>query len=147
VSAALLILVVIAGILNTIQSGSNATLNKTLHSPMWSVVTVFAVALITSVAAALVHGERFPNIEAITKVPWWAWIGGMFGALYILSMMLAANKMGAAVFMGLTVTLAVITSMVMDHFGFLGFEVHKAGIARVLGGALMVGGVALIAKY
>jgi hypothetical protein len=29
----------------------------------------------------------------------------------------------------------------------MGFDVHKAGVARVLGGVLMIGGLALIAKF
>ncbi len=146
-NAALILLVVIAGILNTVQSGSNATLHKTLDRPVWCVVAVFAVALATSLIAALAKGEPFPSTASLARAPWWAWIGGVFGALYILSMMLAADKLGAAVFMGITVTLAVVTSLVMDHFGLMGFDVHKAGVARILGGALMIGGLALIAKF
>ena len=146
-NVALLLLVIVAGILNTVQSGSNSTLHKALERPLWPVVIVFSVALATSLIAALVRGEPFPNAAAVARAPWWAWIGGVFGALYILSMMLAADRLGAAVFMGVTVTLAVITSLVMDHFGLMGFDVHKAGVARVIGGVLMVGGLALIAKF
>ena len=140
-------LVIAAGILNTIQSGSNATLNKTLHQPVWAVVVVFAVALTTSIAAAVISGQRLPSAAEIVEAPWWAWIGGIFGACYILSMMLAADRLGAAVFMGVTVTTAVVTSLVMDHFGLLGFEVHRAGIGRIAGGVLMVAGLALIARF
>lgn len=66
---------------------------------------------------------------------------------YILSMLLIADRLGAAVFMGLTVTAATVTSLIMDHFGLMGFEMHKAGIDRMIGGALMVAGIALIAIF
>ena len=145
--AALVLFVAVAGVLNTIQSGSNATLNKLYGRPVWAMVTVFAVAFATSLVIALASGQKPPLAAGLVSVPWWAWIGGAFGAIYILSMMLTADKLGAAVFMGLTVTTAVITSLVMDHFGLLGFEVHKAGVARIAGGLLMVGGLALIARY
>ena len=49
--------------------------------------------------------------------------------------------------MGVTVTAAVITSLIMDHFGLLGFEVKPAGMGRIAGGALMVAGLGLIAKF
>ena len=144
---ALIVLTVVAGILNTIQAGSNATLDKTLQSPLWSMVAVFAVALTSSLVAALVAGQRPPSTFIAAGVPWWGWLGGVFGALYIYSMMKSANQLGAAVFMGITVTLAVVTSLIMDHYGLLGFDVHRAGYARVAGGLLMVVGLALIAKY
>ena len=137
-------LVVATGILNTIQSGSNATLNKTLDRPLWSIVIIFSVALTTSLVMALVTGQRLPSADDVALVPWWAWVGGVMGATYILSMVLAADQLGAAVFMGVTVTLAVITSLVMDHFGLMGFEQHQAGVGRIVGGLLMVVGLALI---
>ena len=143
----LLAFVIVTGILDTVQSGSNATLNKTLDRPLWAVVVVFTVALTTALLLALVSGERLPSRDDIALVPWWAWIGGVFGCMYILSMVLAADKLGAAVFMGVTVTMAVLTSLVLDHFGWMGFEVHRAGVARVAGALLMVAGLGLIAKY
>ena len=143
----LVLFVVVTGVLNTIQSGSNATLNKTLDKPVWAIVVVFAVALATSLVMALFSGQRLPSADDLALVPWWAWLGGVLGATYILSMMLAADKLGAAVFMGVTVTMAVVTSLVMDHFGLMGFEVHKAGVARIAGGRLMVAGLALIARF
>ncbi len=145
--AALILLVVVTGVLNTVQSGSNAMLNKTLERPLWAVVVVFSVALTTSLVVAIVSGQRLPNPDDIALVPWWAWCGGILGATYILSMVLAADVLGAAVFMGLTVTMAVITSLAMDHFGLLGFEVRQAGIGRIVGGVLMVAGLALIARF
>lgn len=143
----LVVFAAIAGVLNTIQAGANTTLKKTLEIPIWAVVIVFAVGLATSLAAALVTGTRPPTAAAWSQLPWWAWIGGVFGSLYIFSMMVAADRMGAAVFTALTVTMAVLTSLVMDHFGLLGFDVHEAGWGRIAGGALMIAGLALIARF
>jgi transporter family-2 protein len=38
-------------------------------------------------------------------------------------------------------------SVIFDHFGWLGFTEHPAGIARVLGCVLMVIGIALISIF
>jgi len=40
-----------------------------------------------------------------------------------------------------------VSSVIFDHFGWLSFEVHTAGIGRVGGCALMILGLILIAKY
>jgi len=40
----------------------------------------------------------------------------------------------------------IIVSIVLDNFGFVGFEVHKVSVVRVVGGIVMTGGLALILK-
>lgn len=45
------------------------------------------------------------------------------------------------------ITAGVVGSIILDHRGLVGFERHPAGRWRVLGGALMVAGVALVAAF
>jgi len=45
------------------------------------------------------------------------------------------------------VTASAIASILLDHFGLLRFHQHSAGIERLIGAALMIVGVSLIAKY
>jgi len=56
-------------------------------------------------------------------------------------------RLGAAIYVGLFVTASSIASVVADHFGWLGFEEHAAGLARILGCALMVTGITLISIF
>ena len=58
-----------------------------------------------------------------------------------------AEKLGAAIFIGLTVTAGVTTSVVMDHFGLVGFKQHALGVGRLIGCALMLGGLALVCVF
>jgi transporter family-2 protein len=88
-----------------------------------------------------------PRAAQWTAVPWWGWLGGALGALYILCMVLTAQKVGSGVFIGITVTATIIASLVMDHYGLLGFRQHTASPARILGGALMIAGMLLIGKF
>ena len=148
--ALLVAFMIVAALLNTVQAGANTTLNKALAAPVWAAFAVgcgtFVTTLAVAVGTTLVTGQR-PTAAAFGSVPWWGWIGGALGAIYVLANVLVADKVGAAVFIGVTVTVAIITSLAMDHFGLLGFEVHKAGIARIMGGALMIAGIGLIAKF
>jgi transporter family-2 protein len=48
---------------------------------------------------------------------------------------------------GLTVTAALIMSLVIDHFGWFRMSYHPLNIWRIVGGLLLVGGVTLIAKF
>jgi len=55
--------------------------------------------------------------------------------------------MGSAVFTSLSLTAALVTSVLLDHFGWVGFEVHRANPLRLVGCSLMIGGILLIAKF
>lgn len=138
---------VIAGTLNAVQAGANVTLNKTLEQPILASLIVAAVGAVVYLLAAPFLGLALPAGGKVASVPWWGWIGGALGAVYVLCTILVAGRVGAAPFTGLTVTAAVVTSLVLDHFGWLGFDQHAAGLARIAGGLLMVGGLALICLF
>ena len=55
--------------------------------------------------------------------------------------------MGSAVFTGATLTASLITSVVLDHFGLIGFRQHSASPLRMTGCALMVAGLWLITRF
>ena len=61
--------------------------------------------------------------------------------------LLFVDKVGAGAFAGLTITANILMSLAVDQFGWFGIEQHALNIWRVLGGALMVAGIALIAMF
>ena len=137
----------LAGALNTVQSGANVTLNKTLDQPILAALVVAAVGAVVYLLAAPFMGLGVPSAEKVAQVPCWGWLGGALGAIYVLSMILIAGRVGAAAFTGLTVTSAIVTSILLDHFGWLGFDVQTAGLWRLLGGALMIVGLVLVCVF
>ncbi|MDB5511784.1 MAG: hypothetical protein JWR08_1267 [Enterovirga sp.] len=146
-SGLLYVFAIVAGVLNTIQSGANVTLSKTLDQPVAALLVITFMSVVTYMLAIPFIGFGLPGPDRIAAVPWWGWIGGLLGGIYVLSMIFVAEKVGAAAFMGLTVTSALVTSLVLDHFGWLGFDVHQAGLWRVLGGVFMIAGLALICLF
>ena len=136
----------LGGVLNTVQSGSNATLAKSMGQPVLAALVVSLANVVLYLAVAPFVGLGLPK-GSLGAVPWWAWLGGLFGASYVLASIFFAEKLGAAVFIGLTVTAGVITSTVMDHFGLVGFKQHALGVGRLIGCALMLGGLALVCIF
>ncbi|RYC28940.1 DMT family transporter [Lichenibacterium minor] len=135
---------VFAGVLTTVQSGANATLNKSLDQPIVAALVVVATNLVVYLAVAPFVGLSWPGSDRIAQTPWWAWMGGLFGGIYVLSAIFFAERLGAAIFTGLTVTAGIVTSIALDHFGLIGFQQHSAGLWRILGGAVMIGGLLLV---
>lgn len=143
------LLAVLAGVLNMLQSGSNATLNEKLGAgPVVPALVVYAAGALGVLAAWPFLGS---SLEGITgragAVPWWGWIGGLLGAFYVVVTLTQAKAMGAGAFTAVTLTAAVVTSLVLDHWGLLGFEVRPLTALRVVGGVLMVAGVGLVARF
>ncbi len=137
----------IGGVLNTVQSGSNATLAKTLQQPILAALIVTIVNGVLYLAVAPFIGLSLPKSGAFASVPWWAWFGGLFGGVYVLASIFFAEKLGAGIFIGLTVTAGVVTSVIMDHYGLVGFKQHTASWPRIAGAALMIGGLALVSIF
>lgn len=72
---------------------------------------------------------------------------GVLGALLILSQLFASKQIGAAPYLGLIVTMGTVTSILLDHYGLVGFARHPAGFWRLAGGGLMIAGVVLVAVF
>jgi transporter family-2 protein len=138
---------VVAGMTSTLQSGSNAMLQKTLHAPLWAAAIVSVITLLASLAAALVAGERLPSVGEMANVPWLAWAGGLFGLCFVLATIYASPRLGAGLFIALIVTASTVISLALDHFGLMGFAVRQAHLGRIVGALLMIAGVALIAAF
>ncbi|HEY4378898.1 MAG TPA: DMT family transporter [Acidobacteriaceae bacterium] len=147
----LYIVIAMTGFLIAIQAGCNATLEKSLQNPVLSAFLSFcagtAALLLAFAIYAAITRTPMPRAAQWSSVPWWGWVGGALGAIYILCMVLTAEKVGSGIFVGLTVTATIVASLVMDHYGLLGFKQHPASPGRILGGALMVAGMLLIGKF
>jgi bacterial/archaeal transporter family-2 protein len=138
----------LAGIATAIEPGQNAGLAKSLARPLLAGVVSLVVSILTIGAAMLVTGQYgVPAMDRLAQVPWWAWLGGLMSAGLTMAQLYISKRIGAATFLGLIVTAGVVTSILLDHFGLVGFKVHEAGLWRILGGALMIGGVALVARF
>lgn len=74
-------------------------------------------------------------------------LGGLVGAFAVVAGLLFVNKVGAGPFAGLTITANLLMSLAVDQFGLFGMQVHPLNLWRILGGALMVGGIVLIASF
>ena len=136
-----------AGILNAIHSGTNAKLNETLGRPWWAAVFVCAISGAVVFLGVLATRERLPSLSSITGTPWWAWVGTAIAGVPVITTLLFAGRLGGAAFNGLVITATMICSILLDHYGLLGFSVHHANVWRVLGGAIMLGGLALICAF
>ena len=72
--------------------------------------------------------------------------GGIFGAIFIGLSIITIPKLGGAAYIAILVTGQMIAALVVDHFGWLGIPERHIDLPRVLGVALLVGGVVLMRR-
>jgi transporter family-2 protein len=97
------------------------------------------------VALAIALREPVPA-TGLARIPWWAWSGGLFGAIFIGISILVAQHLGAAPLIALLVTGQMLAAIVLDHFGWLGLAQRPIDPARMIGVCLLVAGVVLIRR-
>jgi arsenical pump membrane protein len=140
-------IILVAGALQAWGPPMNGALRNALTNP-WLASLVSFLPIVALLAVVLVCLPRpLPTVEGISGMPWWAPLGGLAGAFAVIAGLLFVNRVGAAAFAGLTITANILMSLVIDQFGLFGMPVHQLSIWRVLGGALMVGGIALVALF
>ena len=135
-----------AGTANPFQSGVNAQLNKQLGQPLLAAILVYATGLATVVLLMLFVRHPIPAVKAL-HVSWWAWLGGAVSVVSTVIALIIVHRMGSALFTGASITASLITSMLLDHFGLIGFRQHTASPARIAGCALMIAGLWIIARF
>jgi len=137
-------LAVAAGISLVVQQALNANLRAALGSAAWSGFTSYLVGTICMALFALALRDPVPSATVAARIPWWAWSGGLFGAIFIGLAILLIPKLGAATFFALLITGQMLASLAFDHFGLLGVPIQPASLIRMAGAAFLIFGVVLI---
>ena len=97
-------LALVAGSSVVIQQVLNANLRAQLNSAIWSGFISYAVGVLCMLSIAIMLREPIPSSALVTRIPWWAWTGGLFGAIFIGISILVTYQLGAAALIGLLVT-------------------------------------------
>ena len=138
------LLTVVAGVSVVVQQVLNANLRMELGSAAWSGFISYFVGLLCMALLALAMRDPLPSAGMVARIPWWAWSGGMFGAIFIALAIFLIPKLGAATFIALLVAGQMLCSLAFDHFGLLGIPVQPATLVRLAGAAFLIAGVVLI---
>lgn len=136
-----------AGFANPAQSGANAQLKKTLAHPIWATIAVYASGLVAMLVIQAFARDAWPSRGNFSATAWWAWMGGVLSIASTMAGLVFAQRLGSGVFTGISVTAALASSILIDHFGWIGFEKHPASVVRIAGCALMICGLWLVAKF
>nr|WP_218584542.1 DMT family transporter [Pseudomonas sp. CM25] len=134
----------VAGAVLPFQAAGNAAVGRALGHWLWGAFTSLTVSSVVVIAALLVLRVPAPDLGKALQGPWWLWVGGVLGALYVAGAAALTPKLGAAGFLVLVVAGQIITAVVADHFGMMGLGGKPLSVARLVGVGLILCGVLLV---
>lgn len=143
-----LVLGLLAGAVLPVQGAINAQLRADLQAPI--AVAAFSFLLATlAMGVVLVLVVRVgrvprPQLAGLRTVPWWGWLGGLAGAVYVTSVFLLIPSIGAATTIALTVAGQQLASVAVDQYGLLRLPRRVVTARRLAGVVVMLAGVALL---
>lgn len=142
-----ILLMLMAGAGLAAQIVINAQLRVVAGNALWAANIVFAVSLAAGLAALAVAAvfARVPlPAPDLWRAPWWVWLGGLAGAVYVLLAILLARRLGAALLSAAGILGQLAASILIDHYGWFATPVHRVSAARAIGVVLLAVGVVLI---
>ena len=142
--ASALFLAILAGIALPLQAGANAELGRQLGNPLTAALVSSLVGIAAMFAVMIAFRAPVPDVAALAKAPWWSWIGGLMGVGFLILAIIASPKLGAATFIALAIAGQMTVSVLVDHYALVGFAERPVSISRILGIALIVGGVLMV---
>lgn len=145
-SIALAAFALLAGIGLPLQAAVNVRLRDVLGNPLRASLGSFAIGTVLLLAAALIVRAPLPALATVERAPWWVWTGGALGAFFVLGTIVIVPRLGSAVTFALVVAGQMMASIVIDRYGLFGIPQTPLSPARLLGAALLVGGVLLVRK-
>ncbi len=142
-----LLIGLLAGAVAPVQAGVNAQLRQFSGHAVWTALASFTIGTLSLLAYFLIARLPWPETASLGRAPWWAWLGGLLGAYYVLSAVVVAPRLGAAVLVALIIAGQLIVALALDHFGLVGYPQHPVNLARVVGALFLLIGVILIQRY
>jgi len=138
--------VIVGGMATATQAPINAALNRAFSDPIlvacFSFFVGFAVLLVVWLVSLLVRETGFVMPQS-TGVPWWAWVGGTLGAIYVLAALWAVPMLGMVTIVAAMVLGQLLAALLIDAFGVFGIAVREISLTRILAVLMVMGGLVL----
>lgn len=134
-------LALLAGIAVAVQAAANSGLRAQAGLGPALIINT-AIVLIGAVALWLGLGAKTTFFPA--TAPWTLYMGGVCGFVIIATLAFAFPTLGAAWGVAIMVLGQCAAALAIDHYGLLGMPHEAVSLRRLLGMALVAGGVVVL---
>lgn len=137
-------LAIVAGTMIPFQAGVNVALSRFVGGPSRAALISFAVGTVALLVVSVLATRGLPTLSRASEAPWWVWIGGLLGAFYVFGSIVSAPRLGAVTLIAAVFAGQAVASLVIDHYGWVGFPEQAISPARLAGIGLLAVGLALV---
>ncbi|MCC6674935.1 MAG: DMT family transporter, partial [Thermomicrobiales bacterium] len=109
------------GLFMAIQPAINLELRRFVGSPAQAaMVSTFVSTISLGLFVFGYQRKPWPSFDAAISTPWWIWVGGVLGAIYVAVSVVLVSRLGTAFAYSLVVLGQMVTALVVDRFGWFG---------------------------
>ena len=139
-----LLLGAVAGAVIPFQTAINSRLAGRLGAIFPASLISFAVGTAGLGLLVLVTGTPMPWQATATGQPWWIWIGGVCGLIFLTMNIVLMPRIGASATVVLPLVGQVLGGLVVDMTGAFDTAVRPLSLLRAFGAVLVIAGAAMV---
>lgn len=134
--------IALGGACIAVQAPVNARLAGHLGDPVAAAAVSFGVGFAVLVAATLLRGA-VPGAGAVAAAPWWAWVGGALGAVYVWAAAWSVGTLGVVTMVAALIFGQLAAALALDAIGAFGLAVREITWTRIAAVGLVAAGLLL----
>ena len=142
-NTSLVVFVASIGGLLAIQAIANSKLGQLGGTPITGAVANFVVGLLLLGLVVLSGVVGRPKWTNLAQAPLWTRCGGLIGATFVTTMIIAVPRIGAVTAFAAIILGQLTASTVIDTYGLMGMPTSTLSFARIAGLLLIAVGVFL----
>ena len=139
------ILALLSGFCLAIQPAVNGHLGIGISSGIQAALISFLIGTILLIAINVILKQMTSLKMAFQKkAPWWFYMGGFLGALYVFFALVITPEIGTGAFVIFVLIGQMIVSLLIDNYGLLRSRVRKVSMIQIIGLIVMLIGAGIV---
>ncbi|QDV05398.1 hypothetical protein Poly30_08950 [Planctomycetes bacterium Poly30] len=142
----LLLLAVLVGALVPLQGTINSRMGMVTGQPLLATLISFTGGFLAILVIVLGASGGLPKWEPVGPTPLYLFLGGLPGVVFVLTALMLIPRIGVAAAVCGFVVGQLSSSLLFDHFGWLGAPLREVTAQRLIGLALLAAGTFLVVR-
>ncbi len=122
--------IALGGAAIAVQAPINARLAVHVGDPVAAAAISFLVGFLVLGAITVVRGG-VPGVAEAAAAPWWAWVGGALGAIYVWAAIWSVGQLGVVTMVAALIFGQLAAALVLDAIGAFGLQVREISLTRL----------------
>ena len=143
----LMLITFCVGTIIPIQAILNARLGRQTGGALMGALLSFLTGSICLIILNfIVNGQAILNLRQSAGGPWYIWLGGFIGAIFVGYITWINQQQGVALTFALVVSGQIFISLLIDHYGLFGSAIRTITLEKFIGAVFIIAGIILIKK-